>query len=64
MSIHEKYQNLYPELVKLAESHGVYLIVPMMYVVDRETGETTSAQILGEKRRRPTLAEALRKAEE
>lgn len=51
MSIHEKYAKLYPEMVKLADKFGLYLIIPMMYVIDQETGETTTSQILGQKRK-------------
>lgn len=45
-SVHEIQRLIYQDIIQLASRHGVYLIIPMMYIIDRATGETITAQIL------------------
>ena len=46
MNMHEKIELLYDGIMEACEKAGVTIIVDRMYVIDRETGNTTTMQIM------------------
>jgi len=46
MRVHEKYKSFYHQLMAIADELDLIIIVDRMYVIDRKTNESTTAQIL------------------
>ena len=49
LEMEEKVRRFYNSLVEAAKAEGLYVIAPMTYLIDKETGEARSMTVMNQK---------------